>query len=515
MAYIFQNKEDAVTFLTSLEFSCGSDYHAYTYLSDKYTTRFNIFYKGELSGFVENENFSPNSSNVWVIHIPLENRTKLEASNPGIVEAIFDEGTNVPGTIDKNYYIDPVAFSSVSITDYKNSHHIVTAQGPGSTLDLKLEDSFINVTKLTKSTNNFQLKLDIDTAKLARQLRYDFSDIIEAVATTRISPRDIAYSSISEFPSVIFAKDAVTEAKWESLANIETGFARKAYNSDALGEYKATYYLRKDELGKEISDIFSKNSSSYGFRSLYNEEDKSVSIYAKPVTIDLVGDVSGSGTLTNFNNVQIRCRIAKDGETSGESNNIGWVAKESIQNSAPLIKFTGQDIYLNDLHLKNDEEDNVCFDIPLNKSYKFNIGGRIALEIPTSGGNDLAEMFDSDPDCVYEDGDPLGICEDQLVRPLSHVKAIEYIGICSKNPAILLGNSSKEENKVGVALSGRKRIKVKTFTPVSNLIGRKVIATPKGFGLYSKNFDHECHGVIVGFNSEISDCLYDVVIVIK
>ena len=126
---------------------------------------------------------------------------------------------------------------------------------------------------------------------------------------------------------------------------------------------------------------------------------------------------------------------------------------------------------------------------------------------------DIAELFDIDTSCSYKDGDLVGICSDGLVRPLNiNIKPIEYIGIVSLKPQIILGNVDlTKDNKIPIAIAGKKTCWVKgKVTP-----GRKVTVDYGNymFKLHDKVFDHEYNGIIITVKSETEDkCLCDILL---
>ena len=113
--------------------------------------------------------------------------------------------------------------------------------------------------------------------------------------------------------------------------------------------------------------------------------------------------------------------------------------------------------------------------------------------------NDIAELFDADPDCIYNDGDLVGICIDGLVRPLinnTELKPVEYVGVVSLNPAAILGGIIGKTSKIPVAICGRKYCWVKGS---GNLVGRRVVVdyTTGEFKLWDKLFDSEYNGIVL------------------
>lgn len=507
MAYIYKNRSEVVEFLTSLEFSCGEDYYNYVYKSKQKTTRFNIFYNGSLSGFVENENLSENSSNVWVIHIPMENRSALEAASPGIVEAIFDEGTNIDGTIDKNYYVDPVGFSRIDFKDSNEKSYVVTAQGPGSTLNAKFESKYITIDRVPMGNNMYQIAIDINSKLLAEQLRYDFADIVTGIAKERVSPESMSTETSPDFPSIVFAPSATDSPKWEPVINVEVGSSRNANNADALGGIDAADYQLKNNLNSDFAHIINDNSYSYGFRALYNSETKEASLYTKTYKINLMGDVSGTGYASNFDNIDIQCRLATRGDTSGDSEVIGWTTTGSIDFKSPIGNFNFDNLYFKNLHKFEDDDGNVVIDIPLGKSYKFKIGGQDAFTIPVAGGNDIVEMFEPAEDFEFEDGDLMGLDKSGKIIPLA--KDGIFIGVASKNPAIILGGTKG----IPIAICGKKVVKIKI--PRLDIIGQKIIADDvNGFRLCSL-FDADRDAIVIGNVRKIDDDTVEALVLLK
>ena len=498
MAYIFKKKEDVVEYLRQMEFTLGNDYSFYVVPNKMYTTRFNIFYKAEQVGFVENENFNEVSSNVWVIHIPAEKRAFLDAEQPGIYEAIFTEPTNSDGDIDKKYYIDPKAFNRVIVKDSKNKAYQLTATGPGSYIGLKFDNDFvkINTTELEKGMS--QVTINIDGKSLASKLRYDLAEEVGNFSVT--DPAAITLTNVTEYPSIIAAMDMRTKARWVPLSSIEVSRAAVSAKAEALEVPNSTDLITANDLittdnfTESVETIFN-NSTQYGFGFGYevtNDEEDSYKpyIFARDYNINLIGDISGEATVKDFTDVDIQCTLAP-------------TAIEKIATrTGKSITFGTEKFTINNMDISYDEDRNVVFNIPENKTYKFNINDTTAFTINTGGGNDLAEEFEADPNLTYNDGDLVGICEDGVVRPLAYGKVVNYIGVVTTKPAVTCG-AIKFGSKVLVALIGKKDCYVKTNNrDIVGLIGKKVLAVngDNAFSLWDSTFDigKKYDGIIIG-----------------
>lgn len=121
--------------------------------------------------------------------------------------------------------------------------------------------------------------------------------------------------------------------------------------------------------------------------------------------------------------------------------------------------------------------------------------------------NDIAELFDADNECVYNDGDPVGICIDGLVRPFDNnteLKPVEYAGVVSLNPSFILGGITGQTSKVPVAISGIVRIWI---NGAGNLIGRKILfdKDKQMFRIFDKLFDSEYNGIIISVEETNND----------
>ena len=122
--------------------------------------------------------------------------------------------------------------------------------------------------------------------------------------------------------------------------------------------------------------------------------------------------------------------------------------------------------------------------------------------------NDVAVLFDIDLNCSYNDGDIVGICEDGKIRPFnfeSEIKPVEYIGVLSLNPQILLGCwGTSEENKLPVIIAGRKSCWV-NGTKLSP--GKKIVMDRNigSFREYDSLFDREYNGIIISVEEENRD----------
>lgn len=497
MAYIFKKKEDVVEYLRQMEFTFGDEYSHYIVPRHMYTTRFDIFYKGTNCGFVENENFNEVSSNVWTINIPTEKRSFLEAEQPGLYEAIYTEPTNADGDIDKKYYIDPKAFTRIIVKDSNNNSHQILANGPGSYFGLKFSNDFVKVddTEIAKGTT--QVNINIDSKALANKLRFDLAELVGNYTSTE--PGAISVKNVAEYPSIVVATSMDERPRWVPLSDIEVKRAAVATKAESL---------ETPELGKQITfdDLITKNnftenftriienSSPYGinFKTEFNAEtgEENTYIFARDYNVNLVGDISGTARFKDFENVDIDCTLAP-------------TAIEKLANrTGKSITFGTEKFTINNLDITYDDDRNVVFNIPEDKTYKFNINDNLAFTINTGGGNDIAEEFESDPDLQYSDGDLVGICSDGLIRPMAY-DPVSYIGVVTTNPAVICG-SIKSNNKVLVALTGKKTCYIKTSSAdLHKLIGRKVIASTEGdnaFTLYDNVFDRDkgFNGIIIG-----------------
>ena len=121
--------------------------------------------------------------------------------------------------------------------------------------------------------------------------------------------------------------------------------------------------------------------------------------------------------------------------------------------------------------------------------------------------NDIAELFDADNECVYNDGDPVGICIDGLVRPFDNnteLKPVEYVGVVSLNPSFILGGITGQTSKVPVAISGIVRIWI---NGTGNLIGRKILfdTDKQIFRIFDRLFDSEYNGIIISVEETNND----------
>lgn len=487
MAYVFKTKDEVVEYLRQMEFTFGDDYSFYIVPHHMYTTRFNIFYKGTNCGFVENENFKDISSNLWVINIPAEKRAFLEAEQPGIYEAIYNEPTNADGDIDKKYYVDPDAFTRIIVRDSKNTQHILRANGPGAAFGLKFANDFVKIddTEIAKDTT--QVTVSIDSKALANKLRYDLAETVGNYTVTE--PQSITVKNISEYPSVIVAKSMDSRPTWVPLSTLEVNRAAVAARAESLDGVELDKFITTDNFIDNFSEILI-NSKPYGLDTAYDTTTGKPFIFARSYDINLIGDISGTATVENFDDVDIECKLAPE-------------AIEKIANrTGKHIVFGTDKFTINNMDITYDEDKNVVFNVPENKVYKFNINDTTAFTINTGGGNDIAEEFSADPDLTYNDGDLVGICNDGIVRPLSFSGVISYIGVVTKNPAVTCGTIN-DNHVVKVALMGKKVCEIKVRTRnIMGLIGRKVIASKDEgtFVLWDDTFDNDkvYNGIIIG-----------------
>ena len=497
MAYVFKKKEDVVEYLRQMEFTFGPDKSHYIVPYHMYTTRFAIFYKGEEVGFVENENFNENSSNLWVINIPTEKRAFLEAEQPGIYEAIFTEPTNSDGDIDKKYYIDPKAFNRVIVRDSKNNPHQLLANGPGAYFGIKFMNDFVKIDSSEVDKDTTQVNINIDSKILANKIKYDLAESVGNYSATEVN--GISTKNVVSYPSTIVVESNTTRPKWKPLDTIEVKRAEIATTAEALSTNELNKFITADDLitNNNFIETFTKiidASEAYGFnfRTEFDTGtgEESTYIYTRDYDINLVGDISGTATVKDFNNVDIDCTLAP-------------TAIEKIANRVgKSITFGTDKFTINNMDITYDEDHNVVFNIPEDRVYKFNINDTTAFTINTGGGNDLAEEFESDPNLTYNDGDLVGICNDGVVRRLSYGSVVNYIGVVTTKPAVTCGGV-KANNKVLVALMGKKDCYVKTNNrDIAGLIGKKVLAVKgdNAFVLWDDTFDigKKCDGIIIG-----------------
>lgn len=487
MAYIFKTKDEVLEYLGQMEFTFSGEYSHYIVPHKVFTTRFNILYKGEEVGFVENENFKDTSSNLWVIHIPTEKRSYLEANQPGLYEAIFDEPTNSDGDIDKKYYIDPKAFNKIVVKDSNNISHQIRANGPGAYLGLNFPNSFVKVTDGNIDMDTTQVTIDIDSKILANQIKYDLAEVVGNYSVTE--PESITVKNVTEYPSVVVAGSRTERPHWVPLNTLEVERAAIATKAESLDGVSLEKFITVDNFNDVFTDIIT-NSTQYGLNFGFNLENDTPYVYIKRFDVNLIGDISGSGTVENFEDLDIECTLAP-------------AAIEKIANrTGKSITFNTEKFEVNGMSISKDDEGNTVFNVDADKTYKFNINDTTAFTINTGGGNDIAEEFSSDPGLNYIDGDLVGICDDGIVRPLAYGTSVNYIGVVTKKPAVVCG-SIEDKNKVLVALIGKKDCYVKTNTTnILGLIGKKVIASKDEnlFVIWDEVFDNgkPYNGIIIG-----------------
>lgn len=472
MAYIFKKKEEVVEYLTQLEFTIGEDYNHYIVPHHSYTTRFDIFYNSENVGYVENEELTPNANSEWVIHIPTDKRAYLESKNKGLVGAIFDLPTNQDGTIDKKYYIEPVAFTRIIGKDYKNTSHQIDAKGPGSYVGLKFDNEFWNVEDTEVASGSKQLNISIDLKKFANVFKYSLAEVSGVMPSGVVTdPQGISVRTCDTYPSIIIAESSNTRPVWKDLKDITVGYAANATNADMFGFKKPEDFVTYTNINSDITSYFD-NSYNYGFRTGYDVEKNESYVYTRAYRVHLVGDISGEAEVSNFNDIDIECTLAD-------------------KYKKPGFKVEKLDV--------TEDEDKVIFNIPKDNIYDFRINNTSVVSFVEPEGNDIAELFDADPDCIYNDGDLVGICIDGLVRPLinnTELKPVEYVGVVSLNPAAILGGIIGKTSKIPVAICGRKYCWVKGS---GNLVGRRVVvdyATGE-FKLWDKLFNSEYNGIVL------------------
>ena len=317
MAYIFKEKETVVEYLRQMEFTFGPDKSHYIVPYHMYTTRFAIFYKGEEVGFVENENFNENSSNLWVINIPTEKRAFLEAEQPGLYEAIFTEPTNSDGDIDKKYYIDPKAFNRVIVRDSKNNPHQLLANGPGAYFGIKFMNDFVKIDSSEVDKDTTQVNINIDSRSLANRIKYDLAESVGNYSATDVN--SISTKNVVSYPSAIVVESNTVRPKWKPLDTIEVKRAEVATTAEMLVTNELNKFIKAEDLitYDNFTENFTKiidNSSRYGlnFKTEFDAstDEENTYIYARDYKINLIGDVSGSATVKDFNNVDIMCKIA-------------------------------------------------------------------------------------------------------------------------------------------------------------------------------------------------------------
>ena len=446
MAYIFDNKDTVIEYLRQLEFTVGEEYNHYVVPHHSYTTRFDIFYNSENVGYVENEYLTDNSSNNWVIHIPTEKRAYLEAKQKGLYAAIFDLPNESDGDIDKKYYIEPKAFTRIITKRYDNSAIQVDANGPGAFVGLKFNNDFVNLEKTEVSLGSTQVNITIDLKKFAQALKYTFTEIAGALPRGVVTePQGISVKNCHVYPSMIVATDG-----------------------------NRSYF---------------ENSYEYGFRTLYDMNSGKYSVYTRAYKVHLLGDVSGEAEVTNFNDIDIYCKIANKGMDDEDTppEKYEWRSTDSVKFSTRTFTINNMDIV--------EEDGNVIFNIPENGNYIFRVNQETVLSMVEGSGNDIAELFDSDPNYEYKDGDLVGIGVDGLVRPFSEGD-VEYIGVVSLTPSTILGGTLEKGSKIPVAIAGRKSCWVKGTKVVP---GRRIIAD-EDFGMFrvcDKLFDTEYNGIVI------------------
>ena len=404
-----------------------------------YTRRFDIFYNSENVGYCENEELTPNAKSEWVIHIPSEKRAYLEAKQKGLYAAIFDLPNEADGDIDKKYYIEPVAFTRIVGKDYNNKAYQIDANGPGAYVGLKFNNKFFNLdtTEIAVGTN--QLNITIDLKKFANELKYSLAEVAGSLPTGVVTePQGISIKNCFEFPSMIVATDPSVRPTWVKTEDITVGKAASAANADLLGFKKPEDYVTYENINTDIGSYFD-NSYEYGFRTGYDMDKNLSYVYTKSYKVHLLGDVSGEAEVSNFNDIDIECKVASKG----------------------------------------------------------------------------SEVFDADPNCTYNDGVLVGICEDGLVRPFindTEIIPVEYIGVVSKDEKNIKDPLIGRKDKVRVQVFGKKFCLVEgtDITP-----GRRVVVDSETgkFKLWDKVFDSEYNGIVIKVEEvNDEDCLCQILL---
>ncbi len=207
--YIFDGYFEAKTELESYGLTVGDIYLTMLTNLGSSSRRANLYYNGDIIGYIETPNeIQPDEK--WVVNIGYGERAKLP---PGMVLQIYGTEDPMLGWTDRQTYMPTDAFSRFKVIRKDNSDFVLTAEGPSSTVNIKLLDDYLTFTQDSDNT----AVLQINVANLTQAIRYKLGELAETTAIRKVEPSDIKKKDANIGDVIVLDDNYIP--KWSTAGN--------------------------------------------------------------------------------------------------------------------------------------------------------------------------------------------------------------------------------------------------------------------------------------------------------
>lgn len=207
--YIFDAYTEAKTELESYGLTVDEIYLTMLTNLGSSSRRANLYYNGELIGYIETPNeIQPDEK--WVVNIGYNKRSILPS---GLILQIYGTEDPTLGWTDRQTYFPTNAFSRFKVIKSDDSDLVLMADGPSSTVNLQLLDDYFD---FAKSTNN-KTTLQLNVTNLTQAIRYKLGELAETMAIRKIEPHEISRVNAIEGDIIILGDDNIP--RWMSSDN--------------------------------------------------------------------------------------------------------------------------------------------------------------------------------------------------------------------------------------------------------------------------------------------------------
>lgn len=300
--YRFKSYEMAKDYLEGLSVDVGKKFMASLPNAISSSHRAFLFFNGDNVGYIETPNdILPDEW--WVVNISEANKRKLP---DGLVSEIYADIDPILGWEDRHFYVEKNGIGRIRYG--KKLENALIVDSPKTTFDIQVdEDSGI---KLMNTGYNKTL-LTIDYRSLAQNLRYVFNDIMEYIATGKVYIQDLVTSANIDDDSIIFYNNTTKKTEWVPFnsINLDTDSIMEDVEN-RLKELKDEFQIIvNQQFQLNIDETFVDNNVEKGINVTYDKKEHKLNFDVKDFNISLTGDVVGTVTVENLNDVVINTKV--------------------------------------------------------------------------------------------------------------------------------------------------------------------------------------------------------------
>lgn len=289
--YHFSGFTEAKLYLESLGFTLSQVFTTQLPNAKNASMKANLYRDGGYIGYIESPtDILPDED--WVVEISYADKRKLAE---GLLLELYGDINPAQGWDNRYFFKARNTFNKIKYGP--ELEYDIDATSPKTIVNV-LVDTTSGVKLLPLSSNSMQLSLDLPV--LANQLRYAFADLMDSVAVRRITPTDIDSQGIPT--GYVLSVDNQYRAVWMNPANVYMGTADSSKDAEKLGGELPTVYLKKNELFAAVSSFIANNLEN-GI-TVFPDNGK-INFGVDDFKITLTGDVTGTATVSNLNDVSI------------------------------------------------------------------------------------------------------------------------------------------------------------------------------------------------------------------